>query len=122
MNARNTVWVEKIDGRIVRIFRGTHGVNFTQALAEDRVFTCPRLDAVREIWDTIFTRSAGKCEYCSHPITRSGWTKGEMHEEVPRGTGGEISVFNSKMICRDCHRNDPRGHANRKLHFSGKNE
>jgi 5-methylcytosine-specific restriction endonuclease McrA len=82
------------------------------------LFTCPKRDAVSEIWETLWVRAAGKCEYCSRPITRTGWAKGEMHEEVPRGNGGEISLANSKMICRSCHRNDPRGHADRKLQFS----
>jgi hypothetical protein len=117
-NARNTVWVERIDGRVVRIFRTVKGPDFARVLEEGNATTWPKKDAVSEIWETLWKRAAGKCEYgCGRTITRTGWTKGEMHEEVPRGRGGEISLFNSKMVCRQCHRTDARAHGNRRLRF-----
>ena len=47
-------------------------------------------------------------------------TKREMHEEVPRGNGGEISLANSKMICRTCHRTSDRAHGNRRPQWNSK--
>jgi hypothetical protein len=79
----------------------------------------PKKDAVAGIRHQIFVRSKGRCEYgCGFSVSENCWpNKGEMHEEISRGKGGEISLENSKFICQSCHRNDERGHANRKLHF-----
>jgi len=122
MKRRNKdVWVERDEtGRIIRLFHSTKCDDFYRANLAGRASTCPIFDAKHEIWNTLFERSGGHCEYCGKTITKnSDWTKGEMHEEVPRGRGGDISLENSKMICRKCHRDDSRGHANRKLQWSG---
>lgn len=117
MSARNTVWIERVDGKIIRIFRGTNGDEWKLAMLLGTLETCPKKDAVSAIWEALFERSAGKCEYgCGRTITRSGWNKGEMHEEIHRSMGGEISLANSKMICRSCHRNV--AHGDRKPQFT----
>lgn len=41
-----------------------------------------------------------QCEYCGEPINEF---IGEMHEKIPRGDGGEISLANCVFICHDCH-------------------
>lgn len=78
----------------------------------------PRAYAIKEIRVQVFARADEKCEYCGRPIT---WETGELHEENPRGKGGEYSLENSKAICQKCHREDERGHANRRLHWGGTN-
>lgn len=118
---KNSVWIERSpQGAILRIFRGTHSDDWKRAMAAGTLFTCPKKDAIAAIWESLWTRAAGKCEYCGGKITRTGWTKGEMHEEKHRSMGGEISLANSRLICRDCHRNDPRGHKDRRPQWSGK--
>lgn len=41
-----------------------------------------------------------KCEFCGNIITTG---TGHMHEVLPRGKGGEISVDNGTAICSECH-------------------
>lgn len=123
MNARNTVWVERnILGRIVRIFRSTHGEGWKRAMAEGSIFTCPKLDAIGAIRKQIWQRCGGRCEWCSKPVTESGslYKRMNMHERVAKGSGGEVSLDNSVGICYDCHFNDPAAHGDRKPQFTGK--
>jgi 5-methylcytosine-specific restriction endonuclease McrA len=115
MSARNTIWIERVGGKVVRIFKGTHSEDWKQALEAGTLETCPRRDAVSAIWESLWVRAAGKCEYCGVRITRTGWTKGEMHEEIHRSLGGEISLVNSKMVCKPCHRDT--AHGDRKLRW-----
>ena len=74
----------------------------------------PRRDAVSVIRHQIFLRSKGDCEFCASPITEQG---GHLHEQVPRGKGGEISLANSIFICATCHR---LAHADRNPRFTKK--
>lgn len=101
------VWVKcEADGddavRVVRIYRSLKAAIFPGAVAVsmDRAF------AVRSIRSQIFKRSRGGCELCSTPVT---WDTGHMHEQIPRGKGGEISLENSVFVCAACHK-----HAHRK--------
>jgi hypothetical protein len=110
--SRNRVMVELFNGLPVRIFK-----NPKRALdfPPEQVAEWPRRDATEAIRRQVFARSKGKCEYgCGRTVT---WDTGELHEEKPRGKGGEISLSNSVFVCRDCHRNDDRAHGNRRLHF-----
>ena len=121
MSARNSVWIERINGAIVRIFKSTHSDDWKKAMAAGTLETCSKKDAVGSIWEQLWIRAAGKCEYgCGRTITRTGWNKAEMHEEVPRGNGGEISLSNSKMICRTCHRTSDRAHGDRRPQWNSK--
>ena len=43
------------------------------------------------------------CELCGNIITEF---TGEMHEVIPKGMGGEVSVDNSHFICNRCHTKD----------------
>ena len=101
-------------GQVLRIFR--HAKRAME-LPPEKVRELPRSEAVSQIRHAIWLRSHGNCEYCGRMVTENGWTAGEMHEEVPRSKMGEISLENSKFICRKCHREDERGHASRRLHF-----
>lgn len=100
------------DGTIQRIFRFTK-----HAFAVDPQFVkeYSRKDAVAAIRHAVFERSGGYCEACGIEVTEhSGWHKGEMHERVPRGRGGEISLDNSIFVCRKCHE---QAHSSRKPLF-----
>lgn len=44
------------------------------------------------------------CEFCGATINEF---VGEMHEVVPKGKGGEVSLDNSRFICHDCHTGKP---------------
>lgn len=55
-----------------------------------------------------------ECERCGRVITPA---TGEMHEVVPKGSGGEVSLENSEAICRNCHTAGPdAAHAGRRWH------
>lgn len=124
MNARNTVWVERdLAGKVIRIFRSTHGEDWRQAMLAERLFTCPKKDAVGEIRSQIWQRCGGRCEWCGKRITENGplWQRMHMHEQAPKGKaigGGLVSLENSVGICQNCHENDPRGHQDRHPQWS----
>ena len=55
-----------------------------------------------------------ECARCGRRITPE---TGEMHERVPKGSGGEVSLENSEAICRNCHTAGPdAAHAGRRWH------
>lgn len=99
----NIVRVELGDfGNIIRIFRKDK--RWLQ-VAEDRLALVPKIDAVREIRMQIFKRSCGKCEFdCGNNIS---WDSMELHEKIPRGKHGEISLQNSVALCHNCHTGSP---------------
>jgi len=105
MNARNAAWIERIDGKIVRIFRSTHGDDWKRAMEARTLETCPKKDAVGAIRGQIWKRCHGRCEWCGKTVTESGplWKRGHMHEQVPKGNGGAVSLDNSVMLCENCH-------------------
>jgi HNH endonuclease len=118
--ARTRVMVEisPETGLPVRIFKYPGAALFHPP---EVVREMPKKEAVASIRHQVFVRSAGRCEYgCGQEVTEHGYPRGEMHEEIPRSKGGEISLDNSKFVCPSCHRNDERGHANRRLHFGEK--
>ena len=118
--SRNVVWVERIEGRIVRVFRSTHGEDWSRAMAAGTLQTCPKKDAVGAIRSQIWKRCAGRCEWCGSPVTESGslMRRMHMHELIPRGKGGIIGLTESVGICYNCHFNDPAAHGGRKPQWS----
>lgn len=70
-----------------------------------------RAVAVEEIRKQIWDRTDGECEWCGSFITEAF----HMHEVIPRGEGGNISLENSVGICASCHLND--AHGDRKPRF-----
>lgn len=121
VSGRNSVWVERSpEGNIVRIFRSTHGQDWSRAMSEGTLQTCPKKDAVGAIRYQIWKRCDGRCEWCGKRITESGplWQRMHCHEQIPKGNGGEVSIFNCVGLCQKCHFNDDRAHGNRKLQFS----
>lgn len=41
-----------------------------------------------------------ECERCGRTID---WDTMEMHETIPKGSGGEVSLENCEALCRACH-------------------
>ena len=66
----------------------------------------PKAEAVGSIRRQVFERARNpltglvECENCGRIIT---WEFGEMHERVPKGNGGEVSLGNCEALCRECH-------------------
>ena len=99
MNSQKTVQVELVDNKIIRIFRNTG-----DALASKGVVVQAQYgDAVASVRKAVFERADNSCEKCGVFIT---WDSMEMHEKVHRGKGGEISIYNSLAICKNCHRTE----------------
>jgi 5-methylcytosine-specific restriction endonuclease McrA len=114
---RVTVEIHPETEQVLRIFR-----NAKAALSFDSsvIREMPRSAAVETIRRQVFEKYDYRCKDCGKFLVweRGQWNSGEMHEEVPRGKGGEISVTNSVLLCRGCHtQNEDSAHGNRRLHF-----
>jgi hypothetical protein len=82
--------------------------------------TCPKKDAVGAIRSQIWNRCGGACEWCGKRIKESGplFSRMNMHEVIPKGSGGEVSLTNSVGICYTCHFEDDRAHGLRRPQFT----
>lgn len=110
---RGMAHIELRDGKPYRIFRSAKA--WAAAGARDvKISVMARVDAVREIRWQLYKQDT-HCQWCGADIS---WEGCQMHEVVPRGDGGEISLENSTLLCYDCHqgRTDS-AHGNRKLQF-----
>lgn len=106
------VEIDPCTEKVLRIFRAD---KYAYALEPERIRQLPRAEAVKRIREQVCARANGRCEYgCGRAIN---WDSGEMHEELPKGKGGEVSLANSYFICPTCHREDERGHRSRRLRF-----
>jgi 5-methylcytosine-specific restriction endonuclease McrA len=94
------------DGPIIRIYRGLPD-SATWFLADGR------RDAVAEVRRQVFERSGGQCEYCGKLIN---WHF-HMHEKIPRGKGGEVSLVNCVALCASCHIGSNGEHGKRRPRF-----
>jgi hypothetical protein len=105
------VWSEiGLDGFAVRILK-----NLKHSFSLDRVEFMLRSQAVTEIRRQIWDRAKRTCEHCGKRLTHSAF---EMHENIWRGRGGEVSVDNGRCLCVYCHQNDiVAGHGKRKVRF-----
>ena len=99
--AKSMVYVETKGDLIWRIIPHTHLV---WNLPEETIQQWPRSEAVKTIRDQVFARSGGECEDCGARVTK---VTGEMHERLPRGKGGEISMTNCCFLCHACHQGRP---------------
>ena len=89
------------EGQPVRIFRDKSW----RLLPEDEVAWISKEEAVTEIRRQVFEKTKDDngyyhCHDCGKP---TNWLSGEMHEVVPKGKGGEVSVDNSICLCNNCH-------------------
>ena len=112
--AKQLVYVEvspktKLPVRILKHF--SDGLN----LDPDLVQQMARVVAVGYIRDQVFERAKRGnltfCEYCGSLITAG---TGHMHERIPKGKGGEVSLDNCVAICARCHIGADGEHGNRK--------
>lgn len=123
MKTNKTVLAEVgLDGLPIRIFRT---VKAAIQLPVEQVAEFPKAFAVGVIRRKVFERAgctphqSGNCEECGRTIRwyAGDWDSGEMHEVIPRGKGGEVSVHNSIALCRNCHTVDATSaHGNRRWH------
>jgi 5-methylcytosine-specific restriction endonuclease McrA len=101
--AKQSVYVEVEPTTFVpiRILRTTKDA---MDLPPERVTQMARSVAVGYIRKQVIDRARRKhgvfCEYCGEPINEF---LGEMHEKLPKGSGGEVSLDNCVFLCHDCH-------------------
>lgn len=88
--------------KLIRILR--HG-GTALFLKPEQVVELPKVEAISQIRRQVFEISRGECRNCSRAIT---WNF-HMHEQKPKGRGGEVSVTNSVALCADCHLNQEHG-------------
>lgn len=67
-----------------------------------------------EIRHFLWVYQEGLCAYCDKFVTEF---QAHMHEKVPRGKGGKISLYNSIILCSNCHLNV--AHGSRRPRFKG---
>ena len=105
-----------------RIFRDKQWLDFPS----NTVVSMDRSEAVKIIREQVFDRchvyilDAGydfhECERCSKSIN---WMTMEMHERIPKGKGGEVSLENCEALCHSCHTGSPdSAHGNRRWQTS----
>jgi 5-methylcytosine-specific restriction endonuclease McrA len=104
---RGRVWCEVQNAKIIRIFKTRKAA----VLSGQAVIEYPRKDAVAEIRREVFKLAEGFCKYCGKYVP---WESGHMHEQIHRGEGGEISIYNSTWACYNCHKNE---HPEKQLRF-----
>lgn len=113
---RRPVWVEMVDGKVVRIFRNAKDPRAIAALSDGTLGLGERAKAVRDIRQAVFARDSYACTHCGKVVT---WETGQLHERVWRGRGGEVSLDNCTTLCAACHKKDPvAGHGNRVVQWS----
>ena len=109
---RGRVWVGLDEIGITEIFRSYGQAVQSAAGKLGNIKEYPRKDAVFAIRTRVFQKSDNHCKDCGNIIT---WNF-HMHEETPRGKGGNISIWNSIALCANCHLNFE--HGNRRLRFN----
>lgn len=94
--------------------------NHKAAIASGQtICECDYASAVGIIRQAVFVRDDFQCTHCGAHLTWEKDNKGEMHEQLWRGRGGNISLVNSRLLCNTCHQNDPvAGHGDRKPQWS----
>jgi 5-methylcytosine-specific restriction endonuclease McrA len=113
---RGLVCIEIRDGKVWRIFRSRKSASIAGLTCQTSVMA--KVDAERTIKKQLWDLAKGKCTWCSKdvPLTGGGlYNNSHIHEQDPRGKGGEVSMENSIILCYDCHMNV--AHGNRKLQF-----
>lgn len=108
--------------KLVRVETNEHGTPIRIFRKDKLWLDCPKdllkimtkAEAVGSIRDQVWKRTGGECEYCGKWITENTM---HMHEELPKGQGGEVCLMNSVGICADCHVIGPdSAHGNRRWH------
>ena len=121
------ILLEDMLGKQVRVEIGPNGLpcrifRDTSWKTCDSVQIMDRAKAVGAIRAQVYDRSQApegehhECERCGRYIT---WDWFEMHETVPKGSGGEVSLENCEALCHGCHQgNTDSAHGNRRWQTS----
>lgn len=108
-----------LNGLPIRIFRDKSW----RDLPVDQVQIMDKTQAVgairAQIYDRAFETESGgwsaataDCDRCGRTIS---WETFEMHETIPKGKGGEVSLKNCEALCHGCHTGNPdSAHGNRR--------
>lgn len=116
--------VDELGKGYVRVETDEHGTPIRIFRKDLKWIGCPdsrlkvmtKAEAVGNIRSQVWKRTTGECEYCGKWITENTM---HMHEELPKGQGGEVSLENSVGICYNCHLGGPTSaHGNRRWHTS----
>jgi 5-methylcytosine-specific restriction endonuclease McrA len=101
-------------GLPITIFR-TEKAAIAAILNGCRVREMARSIAVGLIRAQVILRADELCERCGTVLTED---TGEMHETLPKGKGGEVSLANCEWLCHRCHQGDKdSAHGNRRTRF-----
>lgn len=78
-------------------------------LPEEKTRILSKAKAVGAIRAQVFDRSESEngeheCERCGRLVQ---WETFELHETVPKGKHGEVSVANCAALCHNCHTGSP---------------
>lgn len=102
-----TVEIDPYSQLAIRIFRNKKD---SYAAYPDNVKEMTKAEAVGQIRQQVIDRATkGRticCEFCDAILTKD---TGHMHEVKPKGDGGEVSLFNSRFICPECHLKEEHG-------------
>ena len=124
------ILLEDVLGKQVRVEIGPNGLPcriFRDASWKtcDCVQIMDRAKAVGAIRAQVYDRATGdspaggelaECERCGRIIR---WETFEMHETIPKGKHGEVSLSNCEALCHACHQGGPdSAHGNRRWHTS----
>ena len=124
------ILLEDVLGKQVRVEIGPNGLPcriFRDASWKtcDSVQIMDRAKAVGAIRAQVYERATGdspaggelsECERCGRIIR---WETFEMHETIPKGKHGEVSLSNCEALCHACHQGGPdSAHGNRRWHTS----
>lgn len=93
------------EGKPSRIFRHTTD-GWKASVDGFEVRSWDHTEAVKSIRKQVYSRSEQMCEYCGEIIT---WSTMHMHEKIPKGKGGEVSLENCVALCAECHLNKEHG-------------
>lgn len=99
--ARKIVWVEKIGGQVVRIFR-SQKLAFASCEDPQAMYKAEAVGAIRR---QVYDRQTGRCLWCGGEVPYEGsiWRRFHMDEKVSKGHGGEVSLENCQGLCPECH-------------------
>lgn len=98
---RKIVWVEMTGGQVSKIFKNQKqaflGCPDPQAKFKD--------EAVGSVRRQVYDRQKGRCLNCgdARPYEGDLFTRMHMHEEIPKGKGGLVSLENCVCLCARCH-------------------
>lgn len=98
---RKIVWVEQTGGQVIRIFR-SQKLAFANCEDPQVMYKDEAVPAIRR---QVYDRQEGLCLWCGGSMKWKGSLFERMHmdENIPKGSGGEVSTENCQGLCYKCH-------------------